>query len=184
MSGRDIQDLLHRLDGLLDQIEQSTGPAARIASQAVEALAAVYGTALARAVAIAARSPELVSSLIEDELVHHLLVLHGIHPWPAEDRIRRALDALGLRSAGGDAELIGVEDGVARVRWSIGGCGCGSSGPAIEQAIRDAVLAAAPELRGVETDAVPAGRGRSAVIPVDAVRRRAAAPAESQGGPA
>jgi hypothetical protein len=165
----EVRDLIGRLEPLLEQIEQATGPIAELAVRAVETLATVYGTALGRVMALAGGTP-LVSSLAEDELLHHLLVLHGLHPRPAAERIRRALDDLG------DVELVGVEDGVARLRWSRGARRCGSSA-LNEQAITDAVLAAAPELRDVRTEPAPGRRGPAAIIPAESLLRRPGGPA-------
>lgn len=110
-----------RLETLLDRLERATGPVAELAAQAMEGLALMYGTALARVVARAADdAPDLVPSLVDDELLHHLLALHGLHPQSARERVLRALEEIGprLRSHGGDVELIEVKDEVARVRWS------------------------------------------------------------------
>lgn len=169
----DVEQLVGRLESLLAQIEQESGPVADIARQAVEGLALMYGTALARVMAVTGAAPELGPALIRDRLVHHLLALHGLHPWPARERVLQALDEIGpeLASRGGHVELIDVEAGVARLRWSTGGCR--STAAATEQAIRDAVLAAAPELRDVATVPAP-GRPRPAVIPVTSLLHRPA----------
>lgn len=191
LSDEEVHDLIRRLETLLERLERATGPVAEVAAQAVETLATVYGTALGRVMALAGGTPQVVASLVEDELVHHLLALHGVHPQPTGERIDRAIEELrdALRARGDDVELAGVEDGVARLRWSVStACGAkarGSSsapaGPAIQQAISDAVLAAAPELRGVETVSVPARRP-PAVIPVEALLRRPTGPAGARGG--
>lgn len=191
LTDEEVEDRLGRLDALLDQIERATGPVAGIAAQAVEALAEVYGTALARVMALAGETPDLVSALVEDELVHHLLILHGVHPQSVEERIARVLDDLrpGLRSHG-EVELAGVEDGVARLRWSGRGRGCASSAAAVERVIAESVLAVAPELRGVETVPVAGQRPPPAVIPVESLLRgpdTSALPGTSRdtsGGPA
>lgn len=161
----DVRELVERLDVLLERLERATGPVAGMAVQAVRALAEVYGAALAHVLAVA--DGEVIASLVRDELVCHLLALHGIHPDPAEERIRRALRE--LHSGGDVIELTGVREGVAYVRWA-GERACAAS------AIADAVLTAAPELRGVETVTTP---GPSPVIPVESLLRR---PAGSRGG--
>ena len=62
------------------------------------------------------------------------------------------------RSHGGDVELLGVEDGVARLRLQ-GSCnGCPSSAATLRLAIEDAVLQAAPDLERVEAEASPSRR--------------------------
>lgn len=177
----DVEELVGRLEPLLERIERASGPVAEAAAEAVEGLTLLYGTALARVLALAEDTPALVESLPRDRLVHHLLALHGLHPWPVRERVLRALDDLAprLRSHGARVELVAVEDGVARLRYAAGGCR--STAAAIERAIGDAVLAAAPELSEVTT--VPAERA-PAVIPVEALLRKPAAPAGPGGGPA
>ncbi|WP_329244870.1 NifU family protein [Actinoallomurus sp. NBC_01490] len=168
---KDVEDLLRRLETLLDRLERATGPVAELAAQAMEGLALMYGTALARVVARAADdAPDLVPSLVDDELLHHLLALHGLHPQSARERVLRALEEIGprLRSHGGDVELIEVKDEVARVRWSA--AGCGSTSAAIGQMIEDAVLGAAPELR-VETVNASGSRRPPTLIPVESLLR-------------
>jgi Fe-S cluster biogenesis protein NfuA len=179
----DVEELIGRLEPLLEQIERATGPVAEVAAQAVEGLALMYGTALARVLTMAEGTPDLVRSLVQDQLVHHLLALHGLHPQPVRERVLRAIDDIEprLRSRGGHVELIAVEDGVARLRWSAGGCG--STAGAVERAIGDAVLAAAPELRRVETVPAPRGRRPPAVIPAESLLRKPTTPAGPGGGP-
>lgn len=163
-----VRARIGRLNELLERLEKVPGATAEMALEAVETLTEVYGTALARVLAVAAGAPALVSAIVEDELCNHLLVLHGIHPDPVERRVVRALDEVRpfVRSKGGEVELVGVEQGVARVRLTA--AGCSSSTGALEQAVTDAVLAVAPELSGVEP--VPAQSARAeTLIPVDAL---------------
>lgn len=173
----DVEELVGRLEAVLEQVERAEGPVAEVATQAVEGLTLLYGTALARVLTCAERSPELLGDLLQDQLVHHLLALHGLDPRPVRERVLRALDELRpvLGSRGGHVELVGIEDEVARLRWSAGGCG--STATAIERAIGDAVLAAAPELRGVET---VRSAGPPTLIPAESLLRR---PAGAAGGP-
>jgi Fe-S cluster biogenesis protein NfuA len=174
LTDEEVEDRLTRLDALLEQLEQATGPVAELAAQALEALTEVYGTALARMAALVGAVPELTSALTRDELVHHLLILHGVHPQPVEERVARALDdarsALGTR--GGAVELAEVSDGVAHLRWS-GRGGCASTSAAVERAVAESVLAVAPELRRVEHASDP--RPAPALIPVESLLRRPAA---------
>jgi Fe-S cluster biogenesis protein NfuA len=136
----------------------------------VRALVDVYGTALARVIALV--GGDVRSSLAQDELVHHLLVLHGIHPQPIEERITRALEE--LRSHGDEVELAAIDEGVACLRWS-NARGCATSAAGVERAISESVLASAPELRGVEVLAAPDRRPSPAVIPAESLLRKPAA---------
>lgn len=177
----DVRGLVERLDALLARIERAAGPDAGAAAEAVEGLARLYGAALARVMALAAGDPALVAALAGDELLHHLLALHGVHPRPVEDRVRGALDDLRPHLRGQDVEAAEVEDGVVRLRWSgAGGCGC--SATAAERAITDAVLAAAPELRGVEILPAADGPRSPAVIPAEALLRRPPARSAARDG--
>lgn len=174
MSDAEVEALLTRLDGLLERLEAIPGPGTGTALEAIESLTEVYGAALARVVAMVARGSATLRSLADDELLGHLLTLHGLHPDPPEQRIAGALqDAAPALLGHGSAELAGITDGVARVRYTVTGCATAVGGPAgsTAESLRDVVLAAAPELAGVEPQAVqpPA---EPAFIPADALLRR------------
>lgn len=164
-----VRDRLDRLNALLEQVEAIPGPSGELALEAVSALAEVYGEALARAVAYASESPAPVQAITGDELLGHLLVLHGIHPDPVERRVTRALDEVrpALQERGGDVELSGIDQGIATVQLSIKGC----SSAGVEDAVREAVLTAAPELSDVQRAPV-AGKSDAAFVPVDALLSR------------
>ncbi|MEU4489801.1 NifU family protein [Streptomyces purpurascens] len=153
----DVEARLARLDGLLEGLESAPGPTTRSATEAVALLTEVYGEALARVMDHA--DGPLAENLAGDELLGHLLVLHDIHPEPAERRAARAVERLrpAVQERGGDVEWAGVEGQVARVRLTSGGgcgsgsgCGGGGSGSEVTDAVRAAVLAVAPELTAVE----------------------------------
>ncbi|SCL34012.1 hypothetical protein GA0070624_4880 [Micromonospora rhizosphaerae] len=164
-----VEPRLARLDDVLGQLERIPGRTAELAMEAVETLTEVYGEALARVADLAAGSPRLLDGLTGDELLRHLLLLHCIHPDPAERRVARALDDLRaqLRSQGAEAELVEVRDVVARI--SVSSRSCGGCGTALHDLIREQVLTVAPELSGVH---VVAPEPAPALIPVTAVRRR------------
>jgi hypothetical protein len=175
---QEVEQRLAELDELLARVEQIPGPAGELAMEGVAALAEVYGAALTRAMAYLSSAPALVEAITRDDLLGHLLALHGIHPEPAERRIARALDDVrtSLGTAAAEIALLGVGDGVAEVRVPAaggGGCGsgCGCSSPAgVEDAVRDAVLAAAPELADVRLVAVEVARPAT-FIPLDSLLR-------------
>ena len=79
------------VEALLDRLEALADPAAREAATAtVQALLALYGEGLGRIVERV--GPAQARALAEDELVAHLLLLHGLHPVT-----RRAARARGAR---------------------------------------------------------------------------------------
>lgn len=105
-----------------------------------------------------------------DDVVGGMLLLHGLHPWGLEDRVRQALDDAGpvLRPHKATVELLGIDDSVVRLRFD-GGCGsCASSAGAIRQAIEEAITARAPDVLAVEIEGLEAtpstnGTGRVAL---------------------
>src|SRR5262245_27602656 len=146
-----------RTEALLARLEEADPPASGVAMACVEALVRLYGEALARVMAHAAHTT-LAPALAGDELVSHLLLVHGLHPDDVETRVARALDEVRpyLRSHGGGVELVGIRDGVARVRLQ-GTCnGCPSSSATMRTAIEDAIRRLAPELDGVDAEGVAA----------------------------
>jgi Fe-S cluster biogenesis protein NfuA len=147
-------ELVGRAEAALDAIEDD--PRATAALQAVVEL---YGEALARIMAGA--------DPLEDELVSHLLLLHDLHPVDVETRVARALEEVRpyLGSHGGGVELLGVADGVVRLRLD-GTCnGCPSSRVTLSSAIEEAVLRAAPEVERVEAEGV-AGPAASPLLQI------------------
>lgn len=144
---------LARVEALLDRLDALPDAAAReTAAEALRGVLDLYGEALAR---IAARlGPAQLRALAGDELVAHLLLLHGLHPVGVEQRVRAALDGVRpyLGSHGGDVELLGVEGGVVRLRLQ-GSCeGCPASAMTLRGAIDEAILAAAPDVERVEAE--------------------------------
>jgi Fe-S cluster biogenesis protein NfuA len=170
---KEVRARVARLDDLLERLERTPGPVTQAAMEAIEALTEVYGTALARVVALVDSGAASVRSLAADEVVGHLMLLHGLHPDPPEQRIARVLAEMRQHLGdGGEAELTGIQDGVAKIRLSVGGCRSTAAG--LASSVRDAVLAAAPELADVDPVIVrpPAA---PALIPAETLLRRPAA---------
>ena len=157
MTDVDDRDLVARVESLLGELETLDDPAARErATEVVSALLDLYGEGLARMVEqIADRDDgSLAAAFAGDELVSHLLLLHGLHPVPVEERVRRALDEVRpyLESHGGNVELLAVADGVARLRLEGSCSGCPSSTMTLKLAIEDAIAKSAPDVEQVEAE--------------------------------
>jgi Fe-S cluster biogenesis protein NfuA/nitrite reductase/ring-hydroxylating ferredoxin subunit len=125
------------------------------ALELVQALLDLYGEGLARVVGhVAARDAggSLARAFAGDELLSHLLLLHGLHPEPLDARVRSALDEVRpyLESHGGDVDLLDVSaDGVVRLALR-GSCdGCASSTATLKLAIEEAIQRAAPDVAEV-----------------------------------
>jgi Fe-S cluster biogenesis protein NfuA/nitrite reductase/ring-hydroxylating ferredoxin subunit len=156
-------ELLGRIDALLDGAGDD-------ATELAAALLELYGEGLAR---IAALVPD-PAALAGDELVSHLLVLHGLHPVPVASRVQGALDSVQpyLDSHGGGVELLSLDDGVVRLKLE-GSCnGCPSSTVTLRSAIEDAIHAAAPEVERIEADGVAEAAG-APVLQIEPMPRRA-----------
>ena len=143
MDDAEVRERVARIESLLAAVEGDPK-----AVEVVQELVDLYGEALRRMVA--------GTSPTDDELLSHLLLVHDLHPVDVETRVRQALDDVRpyLGSHGGGVELLGVEDGVARLRLQ-GTCnGCPSSTATLRHAIEEAIARAAPELDGVEAEGV------------------------------
>jgi Fe-S cluster biogenesis protein NfuA/nitrite reductase/ring-hydroxylating ferredoxin subunit len=146
MDDRQARECVARIEALLEEVEGL--PAA---VELVQGLLDLYGEGLGR---IVASDPTLVARLDGDEVVTHLLLLHGLHPVPLEERVVGALDEVRpyLASHGGGVELLGVEEGVVRLRLQ-GSCdGCPSSTATLKLAIEDAIHKAAPDVERIEAE--------------------------------
>ncbi|WP_371102626.1 hypothetical protein [Streptomyces sp. PU_AKi4] len=145
------------VEGVLDRLASSGDRAAcEAAEELVRVLMEFYGGGFARVMDLLGRRPdrparEAVEALLRDELVAGLLVLHGLHPEDTPARIARALDALPQ-----DVESTGFDPATGELRLRLigsGGCGCGGSPDAVEQAARDTLACFAPEVTAVTWEA-------------------------------
>ncbi len=117
---------------------------------------------------------EAIAALAGDDLVSGLLIVHGLHPYPVEQRIEAALTRVRpyLGSHGGNVELVGVDDlGVVKLRL-LGSCdGCPSSAVTLQLAVEGAVEDAAPEITGIEVE-TPTTEKTPGLISIDSLRSR------------
>jgi Fe-S cluster biogenesis protein NfuA len=155
----DFQSKLQHLDTLLRELEQLVDPAARDRTrEIVQAVLDLHGTGLERILALLAEAGEPGAAVLDacagDGVVGGLLLLHGLHPSAVEDRVLQALDQVRpyLRSHGGNVELLGVDEGIVRLRLE-GSChGCPSSAVTMKQTIEEAIFARAPDVIAVELE--------------------------------
>lgn len=187
----DVRRRVARLDDLLAALEVIVEPSAREAALgAVQGLVDLYGEGLSRMVGHIGdgcsdeTSDRLAEAFASDELVSHLLILHGLHPYDIQARVEQALERVRpyLASHGGGVELMAIEDGVATMKLS-GSChGCSSSELALRAMVEAAVRSAAPDLRTIAHDGtMPATHPvvEHADMPVLITLTRAARPAQA-----
>jgi hypothetical protein len=169
-AGHDARAAGERVEALLAELRCSAGPqVAQAAEELVSCLVELYGAGLAAIVqtlrADDGSGPRLLAALAADPLVESLLLVHDLHPADAATRIRRAIGRVPAR-----AEYLGIDDdGVAHLR--LRQAGCGSPAAAARAVLEDAVLAAAPELAGVDIEVAAAARE----LPLLQITRRPAA---------
>lgn len=155
-----VQEQVARMEALLGEIETLKDPTARSkAAEMVQVLLELYGEGLARMMDTVAEGEDrerAFDTFAADELISHLLLLHGLHPLDVETRVLGALDEVRpyLESHGGNVQFLGIEDGVAHLRLE-GSCdGCPSSTVTLKLAIEEAIQKAAPDLEGIEAEGV------------------------------
>jgi Fe-S cluster biogenesis protein NfuA/nitrite reductase/ring-hydroxylating ferredoxin subunit len=186
LDDQELRERVGRLEMLLEEIESFEDPEARAKSaEMVQTLLELYGEGLGRIVESIGRlgGEDLKDELLGDELITHLLLLHGLHPVDVETRVLGALDEVRpyLESHGGNVQFLGIGDGVARVRLE-GSCdGCPSSTMTLKLAIEEAVQKAAPELEGVEAEGVaqPPPKPTTAFVAAPTIRKKKKPPEEN-----
>jgi Fe-S cluster biogenesis protein NfuA/nitrite reductase/ring-hydroxylating ferredoxin subunit len=165
------------MEALLGEIETLSDPNARSkAAEVVGVLLELYGEGLARMMEVVAEGEErerTFDAFAEDELVSHLLLLHGLHPLDLETRVVRALEEVRpyLLSHGGNVELLGVEEGVARLRMQGSCSGCPSSTVTLKLAIEEAIQKTAPDLERIQAEGV-AEEPRPTIIAGPTLRKK------------
>ena len=151
------EELVGRVQRLTAEAEALPDPHAReVADELAAAVVQLYGEGLERI--FAALEPDARARLAEDGVVASLMLIHGLYPVPLETRVQEALDTVRpyLESHGGDVELLGLEDGVARLRLEGSCSGCAASQSTLELAIERALEETAPDLLGIDVEGVVA----------------------------
>jgi Fe-S cluster biogenesis protein NfuA/nitrite reductase/ring-hydroxylating ferredoxin subunit len=184
-----IQERVARIEALLGEIEALKDPNARSkAAEVVQVLLELYGEGLARmmdTIADGEEGEKTFEAFAEDELVSHLLLLHGLHPLDLETRVIKALEEVRpyLKSHGGNVEFLGVEEGVARLRMQGSCSGCPSSTVTLKLAIEEAIQKTAPDLEGIEAEGVaeePPPKPATTFVAAPTLRRKKKQPEEDQ----
>ncbi|HLH68941.1 MAG TPA: NifU family protein [Candidatus Dormibacteraeota bacterium] len=172
---RGFERRLEEAGSLVEALEAlPDGEARRAAVEAVRAVLAVHGEALAHLVGLLEERGDraLLEELARDPMVGGLLLLHGLHPTPLLQRVSQALDRVRpyLGSHGGSVQLLGLEEGVVRLRLE-GSChGCPSSRLTLEHAIEQAIQELAPEVAGIEVEGLAPEPQPSGFVPLSQLR--------------
>ena len=149
------EQLIARVQELTGRLEDLDDPACRdLAEELTSAVVQMYGTGLERIVELA--DSETRDEMAKDDLVAGLLMIHDLYPVPIEERVIEALDTVRpyMESHGGNVELLGIENGIAKLRLE-GSCkSCRASSSTLELAVRQALEQAAPDLDGMDVEGI------------------------------
>src|SRR3954447_3566779 len=149
------EELVGRVQELTAQVEALGDPEARAcAEELAAAVVQLYGEGLERI--FAALDEQTRTELAQDGVVASLMLIHGLYPVSLEERVQAALESVRpyMDSHGGNVELLGIEDGIARLRLEGSCSGCSASRSTLELAIERALEETAPDLLGLDVEGV------------------------------
>jgi Fe-S cluster biogenesis protein NfuA/nitrite reductase/ring-hydroxylating ferredoxin subunit len=169
------EQLIARVQELTGRLEDLDDPACRsLAEELTSAVVQMYGAGLERIVELANDGTR--DEMAKDSLVAGLLMIHDLYPVPIEERVAQALDTVRpyMESHGGNVELLGIEDGIAKLRLE-GSCkSCRASSSTLELAVRQALEEAAPDLLGMDVEGVVEEESEITGVPLPLVHANGA----------
>jgi len=183
------QQLIQRIEDLVRKIEAMSDPDARATGvELLQSLMELNGAGLERMMELTAETGAAGQALIDgfgrDEMVRGLLLLYGLHPVALETRVAEALEKVRpyLHSHGGNVEVLGIEDGVVKLRLQ-GSCkSCPSSAMTLKLAIEEAIYEAAPDVTAIEAEGVLEPPAPSGLVTLGRMKKEEEdAPQQSNG---
>ncbi len=158
----EIEHLLGDIQSLV------TPPAWERIERVISRIVRLYAAGLARSLDYArstGATDEFDDRLAGDDLLASLLVLHGLHPLSAEERVGRAINTvrseLGLTPD--DLVLVAFEDGRVSLRASSDLGGGAMASRVAESAIRRVIESVAPEVSTIDIQGITPERDPSLV---------------------
>lgn len=154
-----FQQQMKRVETLIDEVENSADPAMRAkVLELIQTLMDFHGAGIGRMMDITANAGAagyaVFDDFARDDLASSLLLLYDLHPRAIEDRVEDAIEKVrpSLNLHEGGIELLGVRDGVVKLRLQ-GSCdGCPSSALTLKHTIEEAIYAAAPDVTAIEVE--------------------------------
>jgi Fe-S cluster biogenesis protein NfuA len=153
---KEFQERVHKIGGLVQQLEDIADPVVRSrVKELVQLLMDMHCTGLERMLEIIFQAGDhgarIIDELGRDSLVSSLLVLYGLHPEDLQTRVERKLDEIRpkLRKVGAEVHLITAADGVIHLQVTLQGHVCGSTTKTLQAAIEEAIYEAAPDLKSL-----------------------------------
>lgn len=156
-----IADLIAALEPLADT---RLAPAKEL----VQAVLELHAQGIAALMAVL--PPPVLEACLQSREVAALLLLHGLHPHPAESRVRQALAGLRaeLGTQGARVHFSELDAGVLRLRLEVTEQR-NFSAPALRSEIEAAVLELAPEIGSIVIEGLPE-TGEVAFVPLANLR--------------
>lgn len=155
------QQLIGRIDELIRKIETMSDPDARASAlELVQSLMELHGAGIERMMEVAAETGvaghAVIDGFARDELVAGLLLLYGLHPVALDARVFGAIEKVRpfLESHGGQVEVLGIDEGIVRLRLQASGQSCPSTSMKLKSAIEDVIYEAAPDVTAIEVEGV------------------------------
>lgn len=158
-AGGDFRQQYGRVEGFVRALEELPDTAAREAARELtRSLFELHAAGLRRVLELA--GSDAVLRFADDATVSGLLLLHGLHPLPAAERVALALERMRpqFHGVGGDVELVSASEETVRLRLR--------GHPAAERTLRglanELVVEAVPDVAVIEFeeawDRDPSGR--------------------------
>jgi Fe-S cluster biogenesis protein NfuA len=169
---KEFQLKAERIEELANKLAKVADPELHAsAMELVQSVMELHAAAINRMMEVIdgqTQGERIIAEILNDPLVAGVLILHDLHPEDIETRVLRALEKVRpyLRSHGGDVELIGLEEGVARLRLH-GSCGsCPSSSSTLKSAVEEAIHEAAPDVVHIvaENVTIPQSNNHSQLV--------------------
>lgn len=145
--GGNFRERLGRVEALVCALEELPDTASREAARELtRALLELHAAGLRRVLELA--GADAVARFADDPQLSGLLLLHGLHPLPAEARVNRSLGAARphFHSLGGDVELVSATEALVRLRLR----GNPAAGNTLRSMAGELVIEAAPDVATVE----------------------------------
>jgi len=154
---RDAEEMVEQLNALVEELEQHPDTEAREkALDLVQIVLELHGDALRRMLAILNSLPDkdqILTRIGDDDVIRAILLIHGLLPEELHTRVAAAVSELRpyLISQGCDVELLGVDNGRARMRLMRNGKGAPPIA-ALKAEIENALNGFVPDLLGIEIE--------------------------------
>jgi hypothetical protein len=146
----DLDSTVERIEILVAELGAADPHIRQKAEELIRVLMQLYQAGFSRAIEIL--GSEQVARIAEDKLVGSLLILHGLHPADAGERIVGALQRVERRLAGHRLHLDRIADEVAHIRVELNS---GPVPPSLAALIEQAIVDSAPDISRVEIEGLP-----------------------------